>query len=74
MSSWYVSYRAGNSTVMSIGRSRDDAIDIACGMLDRRIDVQEIGPLREMRDGNVLDSIEIRKLHAMRVHDLVGSH
>lgn len=35
--------------------------------------VEEIGPLRGERDGNVIDALEIRKLQAMRVHDLVGS-
>jgi hypothetical protein len=31
MSSWYVSYRTGASTVMSIAKSRDEAISTACG-------------------------------------------
>ena len=67
MSGWYVSYRAGAGTVMSLAKSRDEAISIARGLLDRKIDVQEIGPLLGMRDpGDFIDSVEIRKLHAMR--------
>ena len=69
MSGWYVSYRAGATTVMTLGKSRDEAISIACGLLDQKINVQEIGPLLGMGDpGDVIDSIEIRKLHAMRIH------
>ena len=69
MSGWYVSYRAGAGTVMSLAKSRDEAISIARGLLDRKIDVQEIGPLLGMRDpGDIIDSVEIRKLHAMRTY------
>ena len=69
MSGWYVSYQAGAGTVMSLAKSRDEAISIACGLLDRKIDVREIGPLLGMRDpGDIIDSAEIRKLHAMRIH------
>jgi len=53
---------------MTLGKSRDEAISIACGLLDQKINVQEIGPLPGLRDpGYVIDSIEIRKLHAMRI-------
>jgi len=69
MSGWYVSYRAGAGTVMSLAKSRDEAISIARDLLDRKIDVQEIGPLLGMRDpGDFIDSVEIRKLHAMRTY------
>ena len=69
MSSWYVSYRAGATTVMSLAKSRDEAISTACSLLDQKIDVQEIGSLRGMRDRDeIIDSVEIRKLHAMRIH------
>ena len=68
MPRWYVSYRAGATTVMSLAKSRDEAIITACGLLDQKINVQEIGPLLGMGDpGDVIDSIEIRKLHAMRI-------
>jgi hypothetical protein len=67
VSSWYMSYRAGAGTVMILAKSREEAISAACGLLDRKINVQEIGPLRGMRDpGDIIDSVEIRKLHAMR--------
>ena len=69
MPRWYVSYRAGATTVMTLGKSRDEAISIACGLLDQKINVQEIGPLLGMRDpGDIIDSVEIHKLHAMRIH------
>jgi hypothetical protein len=73
MSRWYVSYRSGGTTVISIAKSRGKAISTAWEMLGRGIDVQEIGPLLGMRDGNVIGSGEIRKMHAMRAHELVGS-
>jgi hypothetical protein len=54
---------------MSLAKSRDEAISIACNLLDQNIDVQEIGSLRGMRDpDDIIDSVEIRKLHAMRIH------
>jgi hypothetical protein len=68
MSSWYVSYRAGAATVMSLAKSRDEAISAACSLLDQKIDVQEIGSFRGMRDrDDIIDSVEIRKMHAMRI-------
>jgi hypothetical protein len=67
MPSWYVSYRAGAGTVMSLANSKDEAIRAACDLLDRKINVQEIGPLLGMRDpGDIIDSVEIRKLHMER--------
>jgi hypothetical protein len=67
MSSWYVSYRAGAGTVMSLADSKDEAISAACDLLDRKINVQEIGPLLGMRDpGDIIDSVEIRRLHMAR--------
>ena len=68
MSSWYVSYRAGPDTVMSLAKNRDETISAAYALLDRMINVQEIGPLLGMGDpGDIIDSVEIRKLHAMRI-------
>ena len=67
MPRWYVSYRAGATTVMSLARSKDEAISNACDLLDRKINVQEIGPLLGMRDpGDIIDAVAIRKLNAMR--------
>ena len=69
MDGWYVSYRAGAATVMSLAKNRDEAISVACDLLDRKINVQEIGRLLGMRDASdIIDSMEIRKLHAMRIH------
>jgi uncharacterized protein YjgD (DUF1641 family) len=69
MSGWYVSYRAGSGTVMSLAKSRNEAISTACDLLDRMINVQEIGPLLGMRDpADIIDAVAIRKLHAMRTH------
>ncbi len=69
MPGWYVSYLAGAVTVMSLAKSREEAISAACGLLDREINVQEIGPLLGMREpGDIIGSVEIRKLHAMRIH------
>jgi hypothetical protein len=68
MSGWYVSYRAGAGTVMSLAKSKDEAISTACDLLDRKMNVQEIGPLLGMRDpGDIIDSVAIRKLHAIRI-------
>jgi hypothetical protein len=37
--------------------------------LDRKITVQEIRHLLGLRDpGDIIDSVEIRKLYAMRIH------
>ena len=66
MLGWYVSYRAGATTVMSLAKSRDEAISAACALLDQKINVQEIGRVLGMR-GDIIDSVEIRKLHAMRI-------
>ena len=73
MSSWYVAYRGGSATVWSIAGSRDEAISIACGMSGRGIDVEEIGPLYDTSDGEIIGSSEIHAMDAIRVHDPVGS-
>jgi hypothetical protein len=53
---------------MSLAKSRNEAIGTACDLMDRKMNVQEIGPLPGMRDpGDFIDSVEIRKLHAMRI-------
>jgi len=66
MAGWYVAYRGEGSTVWSMARSRAEAISMVCGMLGRGIDAEEIGPLREMPDGEIIDSGEIRKVHTMQ--------
>ena len=72
MPGWYVSYRAESSTVMNIAGTQDEAIIMACGMLGRGLDVQEIGPLSGMPDGEIIDATEIRRIRAARRHQLVG--
>jgi hypothetical protein len=53
---------------MSLAKSRDEAISAACALLDQKINVQEIGRVLGMRGpGDLIDSVEIRTLHAMRI-------
>jgi hypothetical protein len=49
-----------------MARSRAEAITMMHGMLGRGIDVEEIGPLREMPGGEIIDSGEIRTVHDAR--------
>jgi hypothetical protein len=50
-----------------LSQSGNEAISTACDLLDRMINVQEIGPLLGMHDlGNIIDAVAIRKLNAMR--------
>jgi hypothetical protein len=65
MAGWYVAYRGGGPG-RRIARSRDEAISMKCGMLGRGIGVEEIGPLREMPDGEIIDSGEICTIHTMQ--------
>jgi hypothetical protein len=52
----------------SLANSRDEAISAACALLDQKMNVQEIGRVLGTRDpGDIIDSVEIRKLHAMRI-------
>ena len=66
MSSWYVSYRAANATAMALAADREHAVDVACAMLGRGIDVRSVGPLVEAPEGNVLDAAAIREIGRMR--------
>ena len=60
-------YQAGAGT--SLAKSRDEAISSACGLLDRKINVREIGPLLGMRDpSDIIDSVETVKLRATRIY------
>ena len=61
-SGWYVSYKGGCATVMHLHRDRARAIEAACDLLRRNLDVTEVGPMLEIRDGNVLNSAEIRRI------------
>jgi hypothetical protein len=42
-------------------------------MSGRGIDVEEIGPLYDTSDGEIIDSGEIHAMDTIRVHDPVGS-
>jgi hypothetical protein len=42
---WYIAYLERRLTVMRIVRDRDEAIGVACAMLDERIEVTGVGPL-----------------------------
>ncbi len=61
-SRWYVSYKGGCARVMHLHRDRAGAIDAACDLLRQNIDVTEVGPMQEKRDGNVLDGAELRRI------------
>lgn len=63
MGKWYVSYKAGSAMVMKIARNRADAIEAAYKFLARRVDVHEVGPLIEGRDGNVVSGSAIRDMY-----------
>jgi hypothetical protein len=65
--SWYVSYRKANGTGMKIAANRHEAIEAACVMLGKGVDVQAVGPMIELPDGQVISTAEIRKLHNMRL-------
>jgi hypothetical protein len=65
--SWYIAYRAANGTAMKIFDSRDEAVEAACVMLDQEVDVQTVGPMIELPDGQVIGPAEIRKLRTMRL-------
>ena len=61
-SKWYVSYKGGCATVMHFHRDRPGAIDAACDLLRQNIDVTEVGPMQEIRDENVVDRVELRRI------------
>jgi hypothetical protein len=62
MSKWYVSHMAGGAAVMRICMHREAAIDAACDMLRQGLKVTEVGPTLGLRDGNVLDGDELRRI------------
>jgi hypothetical protein len=64
---WYISYRKANNTMMDVANDKDDAIDKACSMLDRHVDVQEVGPMVEPPDGKVIGPAEIRNIQKTRL-------
>jgi hypothetical protein len=47
---------------MHISKHREAAIDTACDLLRQGLNVTEVGPMLGMRDGNVLDGDQIRRI------------
>jgi hypothetical protein len=63
MGKWYVSYKAGCAMVMKIVPNRANAIEVAYKFLGQNVDVHELGPLSEHRDGNVVSAATLRDLY-----------
>jgi hypothetical protein len=42
---WYIAYLEGRVTIMRLVRDRDEAIGVACAMLDEGIEVTSVGPM-----------------------------
>ena len=62
---WYISYRAGGSTVMHIFKRRELAITAACELLGRGSrDALEVGPMLETRQGNVLYERDLQRIRS----------
>ena len=62
---WYISYRAGGSTVMHIFKKRELAITAACELLGRGSrDALEVGPMLGTREGNVLDERDLQQIQS----------
>jgi hypothetical protein len=58
---WYVSYKSGGAVVMKLATDRTDAIATAHKFLAQGVDVREIGPLTELRQGNVITAAALRE-------------
>jgi hypothetical protein len=63
MGKWYVSYKTGSAMVMKIAPNRANAIEAAYKFLAQSVDVREVGPLIERRDGNVVSGAAIRDMY-----------
>jgi hypothetical protein len=64
MNKWYVSCaETSTKTFMRIAESREAAIQLACEMLQRGLNIQEVGPMLGDLQGSVITSEEIRKLN-----------
>jgi hypothetical protein len=64
---WYISYKVACGYAMEIAKNEAEAIDAACGMLDRGIDIREVGPMIEPPEGKLIGSVEIRKIQRTRL-------
>lgn len=59
---WYVAVRIPSGTRMNIACGRDAAITMARALLRDGEDVQEIGPMIEDPEGNVLKAPDLRRI------------
>jgi hypothetical protein len=50
---WYIAYLDGHITVMRVVRGRDEAIDVACTMLDQGLEVTSVGPMLGTSDQKI---------------------
>lgn len=72
--SWYVSYRVAHGNAMEIAKNRDAAIKTACAMLDRGMDIQEVGPMIEPPQGRLIGPAELREIHKRRLRASHGQN
>jgi hypothetical protein len=65
---WYVAFSNSENgpTLMRLTMTKDEAINAACQMLSDGINVREIGPMLAPIDGGMINSNQIRQLHARR--------
>src|SRR4051794_30298094 len=64
---WYISYKVVHGCAMEIAKNEAEAIDAACAMLERDIDVQQVGPMMEPPEGKLIGSAEIRRIQRTRL-------
>ena len=74
MSKWYVSHTAGGAAVMNICKHREAALDAACDLLRQGLNVTEVGPMLGLREGNVLDGGELRRIWRERARQPIRTN
>ena len=74
MSKWYVSHTAGGAAVMNICTHREAALDAACDLLRQGLNVTEVGPMLGLREGNVVDGDELRRIWRERARPLMKAN
>jgi hypothetical protein len=62
MPTWYVTYRRGRHMAMQVTEGREAAIDAACALLSRGMDVTEVTPAAGPRAAR-LDAMAIREIY-----------
>jgi hypothetical protein len=65
--SWYIAYSLTAQDFpisMKLTRSRDEAIETACAMLNDGFNVRQVGPMMGPDDGVALDATELRRYQA----------